>query len=125
MTRYEFTVTIGASPVNLATAAVTAGAVPAGWVSAYPPGSGIQYLPACKLLLQLRAGATGPVYRGSSASMASDGTSGEEIDASQGGGVGGDDLIESQEDCNVIQLGGTWVHGPTAGDLVRVVYHQA
>lgn len=114
MTPYQFTVTIGASAVNLASAAVSAGAV--------LPGSGqlftSTYIPAAKISLQSKTGNTGSVYIGPS-NVSSAGanamwalTAGQLISA------------ESQNDHNVLNLASYYVHGSNSGDTVLVTYHQ-
>jgi len=114
MTPYQFTVTIGASAVNLASAAITASAV--------LPGSGqlftSTYIPAAKISVQAKSGNTGSVYIGGSNVSSAGANAMWALTAGQ--------LLsdESQNDHNVLNLASFYIHGGTAGDTALVTYHQ-
>ena len=125
MTEYQFTVTIGASALNLAAQAFagTEGvAYPAGWKQVYGTG----WLPACKVSAQVKAGASGSAYIGpstvTSAGLYARWTLAPPNVAGQPGAM---ESIESYTDCNSIQLEQLWIIGGNAGDYVSVAYFQA
>jgi hypothetical protein len=115
VTPYQFTVTIGASAVNLATAAVGAGAV--------LPGTSLlftsTYIPAAKISVQSLDTNTGRVYIGPSTVTSSGGNAMFDLAAGQL------ESTESQNDHNVLNLASYYIHGSHSTDLVLVTYHQA
>ena len=124
MTRFEFSITIGASAVNLATAAFLGLAG-----EAYPNGHlavfGSSYLPAARLEVYLDVGSTGSAYFGGSDVT----TAGlhKSYDAAPGTGAntGSAVLLQDYGEDNSIDLASWWVNGGNIGDKVVVIYYQA
>lgn len=125
MTKYEFTVTIGASAVNLAAAAF-AGTVnvsyPAAWASVY----GTRTLLCSRISIQAAGGNTGHVYVGN-ANVTSIGANADyQLDPNATAANAGTNplVIESRTDSNILDLGQFWVHGSHAADTLLVSYFQ-
>ena len=125
MTRYQFSVTIGASAVNLATAAFagTPGfAYPNGWLNTFTDG---HYLPAARLEAYVDVGSTGTSYIGPS-TVATNGANKAYTlpPPTTTGQYGGQEVVFSYTDSNVVNLHQLWVNGGVPGDVVQVVYWQ-
>lgn len=116
MTKFEFTITIGASPVNFAVAAIAAGQFPQGAVNLFSA----TYLPSCRLSVQLKSGSTGPVYIGG-ALVTTTGTGPADFEVILPGDF--KDII-SQTDRNTADLSQYFAHGATTGDKLFVSYYQ-
>lgn len=124
MTRYQFSITVTGTAINLATAAFagTAGiSYPAGWVAIY----GSKYLPSVRLEVYMDVGSAGSGYVGPS-NVATDGTNKAYVLPPPGaaGQMGGYVLIQSYGDGQTEDLASLWVNGSNNGDKIVVVYHQ-
>jgi len=123
LTKFEFTITIGASALNVAAQAFlgTVGtAYPKGWKNAY----GTSFLTSAKLSFQMAPGSTGEGYVGN-ASVTNAGANSDYVLApGSGANPGGYSSVESQTDENIIDLSQYYVHGSNAGDTVTVSYSQ-
>ncbi len=121
MTKYEFTITIGASAVNVAQAAITAGAVIKGYGALYSN----TYLPAAKLSFQMQHGGSGLGFVGPSTVTSAGANASYELAAATASAPGAFAAIESSPVANTIDLAQYWVHGANPGDKILVSYEQA
>lgn len=122
MTPYNFQVTIpanAAAPVNLAVAAVAAGAILSvnGMFSA-------TYLPASKITFQMAKGGTGVGYVGGPGVTYQGAGAMYELTAATVSVPGSPVTTESQKDHNVMQLQNFNAHGGNPGDVMNVTYYQ-
>ena len=124
MTKYEFAITVPASGgvhrVNVAAAAIAAGAVIHGYATIYSAS----YLPSNKLFFQCNLGNSGLVFIGGSSVDQTGAGSDYEI-ASNSALPGGTAAVESQVDISDMDLSQYYVHGTVPGDVVIVSYQQA
>ena len=126
MTLYSFQVTIPANidaPVNLATAAIAAGAIINGGV-----GSGLfsaTYLPCAVLILQMARGGTGVGFAGKSTLTYLGVGSLIQLAAATASVPGTPWELSSDPNSNTIDLSQFNVHGTNPGDLIDVSYVQA
>lgn len=126
MTKYTFPITIpasgGGNRVNVAVAAIAAGAVIAGYSALFSA----TYLPCCKLYFQMALAAAGGVGYVGGATVDQTGTGADfELTASTATVPGTVREVDSQEDANVLNLAQFYIHGAHPGDVVNVSYFQA
>jgi hypothetical protein len=123
MTKYTFPITIpasgGGNRVNVATAAIAAGAVIQGYRTLYSN----TYLPAAKLFFQMKAGDSGTAFIGG-ATVDQTGAGSDYQITSNAALPGGTAAVESQTDSNTVDLSQYYVHGTIPGDIVDVSYQQ-
>lgn len=121
MTVYSFPVTIGAASVNLAAAAIAAGAVINGYTAMYSS----RYLPAAKVLVQVAPGGTGQIFVGGSNLTAAGANKWFTLSPNVTTTLPGDkEIIASENDHNNQDLGQWWVNGTHATDVATVTYWQ-
>lgn len=121
MTKYEFTVTIGASALNLAAQAFLGTvnvAYPAGWIAAYGTGT----LRAAKLSFQMLEGGSGRGFVGNSSVTAAGANADYELAAASATAPGGFASVESHTDANIVDLAQYWIHGSNSGDKALVSF---
>ena len=127
MTKYQLTITITTATAAQNVAAVAfAGtsnvSYPAGWTNTY----GTSNLRATKLSIQLADGATGHGYVGNANVTNAGANADVDLDPSaMSGNAGAQWSVESQKECNTIDLAQYYVHGSNAGDKINISYQQA
>lgn len=126
MTKYEFPITVpasgGGNRINLAVAAIAAGAVIAGYSSLFSS----TYLPCTKVSFVMALAAAGGVGFIGGATVDQAGTGADYILSAATATVpGGSREIDSQQDNNVLNLAQFYAHGAHPGDVILVAYYQA
>lgn len=124
MTVYTFAVVVpanNAAPVNLAAAAIAAGAYLGGSVNSIFSAT---YLPACRLNAQMARGGTGVGFIGAGGVTYQGVNSYSQLTAATVAIPGGMSMVESQRDSNVLQLSQYYAHGSNPGDIIEVSYAQ-
>src|ERR1019366_220964 len=116
MTKYQFTITVpasgGSNRVNVAAAAIAAGAV----IQGYSPLYSASYLPASKLFFQMAAGDSGLGFVGGPL-VDQAGTNSDFQLTSAAAAPGGSTSDESHTDSDLLNLGQFYVHGTVPGDV--------
>lgn len=125
MTRYEFKITVpasgGANRINLATAAIAAGAFPINSQNLFSE----KYLPCCQIVATMDKGTTGIGYLGGAKVDQTGVDTALELNPGTASTAGTPQKLETSPNENTMDLASWFAHGTVPSDVINITYWQA